>query len=155
MARTYAATFSQVAVTAVQDFFEITPATDKPVEIVAVHISQSSDAADAQDEMLSVEIVRGNTTSGSTGSTVTPRPLDQNDTAAGATVEANNTTKASAGTEHRVHSESFNVRAGLVYIPVPEARPRGAGSTGRICVRLVTAPADSLTMDGTVIFREL
>lgn len=153
--RTYAATFRAVAVTAAQDLFEIAPNTDKPIEIIACYISQSSEEGDAEDEQLSLSIVRGHTTSGSGGSSVTPRPMDQADTAAGATVEANNTTIASVGTTHTLHAESFNVRAGWAFVPTPDARPRGSGSAGRICVRLHDAPADSVTMDGTLIFREL
>ena len=45
--RVYSVTFSAVAVTGAQDLFEITPADDKPVEIVGIELGQSSDAGDA------------------------------------------------------------------------------------------------------------
>ncbi len=97
--RTYSVIFSAVAVTAAQDLFEISPADDKPVEIVAIEIGQkTSDSGDAADELLQLSIIRGFTASGSGGSAPTPGPLDNIDTAAGFAAEVNNTTVANTGT---------------------------------------------------------
>lgn len=155
MGRLYSASVAAVAVSAAQDFFELTPATDKPCLIHEVRLGQYTDFGDAQAELVSVQIIRGYTTSGSGGSTVTSRALDQVDSAAGATVEANNTTVASAGTAHILVADSFNVAAGWLFLPTPEMRPRASAATGgRIVVR-ITAPADSLTMNGTLVYEEL
>lgn len=155
MARTYSVVFEGVAVTATQDFFEITPADDKPVEIVGLFLSQYSDAADAQDELLSYSVIRGHATSGSGGSAPTPRPMLSNEAAAGFTAEVNNTTAASAGTGVVLHRGAFNVRAGeAIWFP-PEARPSASQGDSTIVVRLNAAPADSLTMNGTLYVREL
>ena len=154
MGRMYAVTFENVAVTAGQDFFEILPATQKPVAIHACFLSQSTELRDVEEEQLRIKIIRGHTTSGSGGSSATARPLSPADTAAGATCEINNTTIASAGTAVDLHAETFNVRTGWVYLPTPEMRPVSVNNA-IIVVRLMAAPEDSVTMSGTIIFEEL
>lgn len=152
--RTYAVTFSAVAVSAAQDLFEITPADDKPIEIVGLELGQSSDAGDAQDELLQISIIRGHTTSGSGGSAPTPTPMSPNSAAAGFTAEVNNTTAASAGTTTTLQTTCWNVRAGYVQWFPEGCRPVcGQGNT-TIVVRQ-TAPADAITMSGTLYVREL
>jgi len=152
--RTYSIPFNAVAVTAAQDLWEITPADDKPIEIVGIEIGQYSDAGDAQDELLGLQIIRGFTTSGSGGSAPTPVPMNPNAAAAGFSAEVNNTTLANTGTTTTLHSTAFNVRSGyLNYFPA-DARPVATQANTTIVVRL-TAPADSLTMNGTLWVREL
>ena len=70
MARIYTVQFDNVSVSAAQDLFEITPADDKPVDIVGLFLSQTgvADVGDAAEELLPVQIIRGFTTSGSAGS---------------------------------------------------------------------------------------
>lgn len=155
MGRIYSLSFDAVAVTAAQDLFELVPATGKPIAIHEIRIGQTSDAGDAQDELLKIKIIRGFTTSGSGGTaSLTPAVMNENDTACGITnAEINNTTQANTGTTATLLVDTFNVRAGYLYLPTPEARPRvGAGT--RVVVT-ITAPADSLTMSGTIIFEEL
>lgn len=149
--RMYSATFEEVAVTAVQDLFEINAPSTAVVKIHSLHISQSSDAGDAQSEQLNVLIHRG-TTSGSGGSAPTARPLMEGTAAFAGTVEANNTTQSTEGVQ--LHAESFNVMAGLVIVWTPETRPVIPPS-GRLIVELQTAPADSLTMSGTIYFEAI
>ena len=153
MGRVYSATFSAVSVAAAQDLFEVNAAAAKPVRILGAEIGQYSDAGDAQDELLSIQFITGYTTSGSGGTSVTPAPIDPGDTAFGGTVEANNTTVAADGTGLIRHSSSFNVRAGYVWMPVPEARivivPSGRG------VLRITVPADAITTNGTLWFEEI
>lgn len=155
MSRIYLAQFENVAVTAAQDFFEVTPAANKPMVIHGYGLHQTSDTGDAAEEILRISLVRGHTTSGSGGSTVTPALLASSaDTASGdTTVEINNTTIAStAGTTLYVHG--MNVRAGLeVWFP-PEARPGVSAADTTIVLRLLAAPADSLTMGGWIVFEE-
>lgn len=152
--RVYTVVFDNVAVTAAQDFFEITPADDKPVELLGLLLSQSSDVGDAAEELLRYSIVRGHATSGSGGSAPTPRPLDRSGAAAGLTAEVNNTTIASAGTGVTLFHDCFNVRAGLqVWFP-PECYPEASQGDTTIVVRLLSTPADSLTMSGTLFVRE-
>lgn len=155
MGRLYAVTFENVAVTASQDFFEITPADDKPIAIHAVYLSQYSDVGDTAEELLRVKIIRGHATGGSGGSSATPVPMNPSDAAAGATAEINNTTIASTGTAVDLHADTFNIRAGWVYMPTPESRPIANQANTTIVVRLMASPTDSLSMSGTLIFEEI
>lgn len=147
----YTATFEEVAVTAAQDFFEVVAPSDAAVIIHECRISQSSDAGDSASEQLNILVHRGST-SGSGGSSLTPRPLQVGFPAAGSTVEANNTTQSTEG--NQVLADCFNVMAGWLWTPTPEARPVLSPS-GRINIELQTTPADSLTMSGTIIFEEV
>lgn len=151
MGRMYSATFEEVAVTAAQDLFELVAPADMSVAIHGLMISQSSDAGDSESEQLNVLIHRGSA-SGSGGTTPTPAPLAVGDAASTVTVEANNTTQGTEGTI--IHSECFNVMAGLQIWWTPECRPIISPS-GRLIVELQTAPGDSLTMSGTIYFEEI
>lgn len=152
--RIYTVSFTAVAVTTAVDVFELTPADDKPIEVIGFFLGQSSDAGDAQDEMLGYRVIRGHTVSGSGGTTPTPRPLNRTDTAAGFTVDANNTTAANTGSTVDLHCDTFNVRAGeKVWLPEGCEWQAAQGDT-TLVIRLITTPADSLTMSGTVYVRE-
>lgn len=151
--RIYAVPWMAVAVTGQQDI-EIQPADDKPVAIVGWKIGQTSDAGDAQDEILQVTVVRGHTTPGSGGTTPTIGPLNPNDGAAGFSAKVNNTTVASSGTTATLYSGTFNVRVGDdQYLP-KELRPQAKQGDTTIVVR-ISAPADSLTFSGVVYVAEL
>lgn len=154
MGRMYTASFSAVAVTAAQDFFEIVAPADSVVVIHGVTISQYTDVGDAAEELLSVLIKRGQSTSGSGGSSVTPAPLNFGDAAYGGTVEANNTTKASTGTIVTLHADAWNVRSPFLWLPSPEMRIHLSPSQ-RATVELLAAPADSLTCNGTIYLEEI
>jgi len=151
MGRKYAAVFEEVAVTVAQDLFEVVAPADGAVVIHSVTITQSSDAGDAEAEMLPILIHRG-TATGSGGTTVTPSPLAVGDAAFGGTVEANNTTQSVEGTF--LHAEAFNIQIGFYYLPPPEDRPILSPS-GLFIVELQAAPSDSLTMNGTIVFEEI
>ena len=156
MGRRYAVTFENVAVTAAQDFFELTPADDKPVRLLGLMLSQSSDVGDAAEEILRLKVIRGHATSGSGGSSATPVPLSPADTAAGASAEINNTTIASTGTAVDLLADTFNIRSGYTFWWTPETAPMCSEANGvRLAVRLMAAPADSLSMSGTLYFEEM
>jgi hypothetical protein len=136
------------------DFFEITPADDKPVEIVGIDIGNKTEVGDAQDEMVAWSIVRGHATSGN-GTAATPRPLDPSDGAASFTAETVGATIASTGTPITVWQSTFNIRAGLLlFIPEP-MRPKASQADTLLVVRLLTALADDADLSGTLFVREL
>lgn len=156
MGRMYSVVFQAVAVTAAQDLLLLLTNATVPIKIYSVEIGQSSDAGDAQDEMLRIALKTGMTSTGSGGSAPTPVPIITGDTAAVTTARANDTTASSGGTIVVRQETCFNVRAGYIFMPVPELRPIVPASTGgRFAVNLVAAPADSLTMSGTIYFEEL
>lgn len=151
----YSAVFSGVAVTAQQDFFELLAPADAVVVIHHIQLSQSSDVGDAAEEGLSILLKRAiGSTSGTGGSTPTPSKMQTGFAAAGSVVEANNTTKLSAGTTTTLFADVWNVRAPWVWLPTPECRIVLSPSE-RFTVELGTTPADSLTCNGTIVFEEL
>lgn len=156
MSRLYTISFEAVTVSAAQDLFEVLVPADASMILHYAIITQRSDAKNAESEMLDFRIMRvtGSPTSGSGGSTPTPRPLSQGDAAAGITAEANNTTRLSGGTIVTLHKEATNVMSGLYYIPAPEAMPEFSPST-RLVIGLEVAPEDDLVMNGTLLVEEI
>lgn len=154
MARRYWVDLTPTAITVAADLFELTPADDKPLRVLALNLHQTSDAGDAQDEVLSVVWVRGNATSGSGGSSPTPRPCNPTDTAAGFTAEVANTTAASTGTPVNLPRHGWNVRAPLERPYTPEECPEVSQGQTMLVLRMAGAPADSLTIGGSVLVEE-
>lgn len=152
--RVYTVLFSAVAVSAAQDLFELIPADDKPIELVGMKLGQTSDAGDAADELLQLSIIRGFTASGTGGNAATPQPLCHADAPAGFTAEVNNTTVATTGTTGTLHTDTWNVRAGYEMWWPEGMRPTAGQGNTSIVVRQ-TAPADALTMSGTLYVREI
>lgn len=161
---TFTATFSAVAVTAAQDVFELVAHSTCRVRVRDIKIGQYTDFGDAAAEILSVTVIRGFTTSGSGGSSVTPTNLQPWSRAAVSTVEANNTTVAQDGTGAVMVADTFNIAAGwslrdalsvfdntVDKIFADDGIWLEAGT--RLVVR-ITAPADSITMNGTLAFEE-
>lgn len=157
MPRIYTTIFRAVAVTAVQDFFELNPAANKPIRLVRLKLSQYSDAGDAADELLSYSIFRvpATATSGTGGaSAATPGVVNASDGAAGYSAEINNTSVATtSGTLVELMSDTFNIRAGLDLPFEPEGRFQAINAT-LLVVRLNVAPTDSLTMNGCAWIEE-
>lgn len=153
MGRSYTVSFTGVAVTAQQDFFELVAGAAKPLKILGFGLSQSSEVGDAAEEGLSIILRSGQTTSGSGGSTPTPTPNNPSDTAAGFTAETNNTTKASAGTIVTHYADNWNVRQPYVMVFPDRMQPVLAGGR-RATLELGTTPADSITMSGWIAVEE-
>jgi hypothetical protein len=153
----YTVSFDQQTIAAASgdyDLFELTPADDKPLAIVALNLANKSEITDAQDEMIAYSIVRGNTTT-SNGTTTTPRPLDGADAAASFTAKTVGSTPATAGTPVTLISDTFNVRSGLSLVLPEIMRPIVRQTETMMCVRLTTAVADDLTLSGTLWVVEL
>lgn len=156
MPRRYWVDLTPTAVTVAADLLELNPADDKPIRVLGVNIHQTTDTGDAAEEIITLTWVRGNATSGSGGSTATPVPCDPSDTAAGFTVETFNTTQASTGTPVFGPRHGWNVRAPLERPYTPEESfycTQGAGV--RLCLRMGAAPADSITIGGSVLIEEM
>ena len=136
------------------DLFEIDPADDKPVRLHELRLHQTSELGDAAEEVLTIKVVRGHTTTGN-GSATTPRPLLHSDTAAGAACETVATTIASTGTGVDLYVGGWNVRIPFEKIWTPDARPTCADTEGLIVVRMTTTVADDITMGGDLIFEEM
>lgn len=158
----FTATLSAVAVTLAQDVFEITAPADSVVLIHDIKMGQYTDFGDAAAEILSVQVIRGFTVSGSGGASATPTNLEPWSRTAGSAVETNNTTVANTGTGAVIVSDTFNVAAGWslrdsLSLPTGgELQYRNGiwlNASERLVVR-ITAPADSITMNATMVFEE-
>lgn len=159
MGRFYTATFKSTAVTAAQDLFEIAAPTDAVVIVHEFGLFQTTELGDAAEEQLLLTTNRGvgTVTSGSGGASVTPQPISDGDTAFGGTVERNNTTIMAVGTgtlETDLEVMAWNIRMPFQKIYTPETRPV-ISPGNRWTIELESAPADSITMHGYVIFEEV
>lgn len=154
MHNVFTATFVDVAVTALQDLFSLIVGANAPVTILSCTISQSSDYGDSEEEGLLIDIIRGNGTVGSGGSALTARLHNTNGGAAIATVRANDTTEASAGTEESLYPVVWNIRMPWEYKPTPEEQFRVDTADDIVAVRLLDAPADGLTVSGVLTWKE-
>lgn len=152
--RFYTVDLPPTAFTVAADLFELTPADDKPIRVVSLNLHQTSDFGDAQDEVISIVWVRGHTTSGSGGSAPTPRPQNPSDAAAGFTAEAGNTTQATVGTTVNLNRHGWNVRAPLERPYTPEESPQCSQANTTLVLRMAAAPADSLTIGGSLVVEE-
>src|SRR6478752_3257211 len=130
----YTTPFNAVAITAQQDLFEIAGPSDAITIIHAVKLSNLTEIGNAQEEMLSILYKRGQTTTGSGGSTVTPNSTATGSTAYGGVTKTNNTTKATVGTILTLDADGWNIRTPYLWLPTPE-------------MRLVIGPSIRLTVE--------
>lgn len=157
MGRVYAIPFSSVAVSAAQDLWELTNTSTRLLRILACELSQSSEVGDTAEEILPILFRRGSsaTSSGSGGTTPTPAPLETGIGAASFTAEANNTTRMSGGTITTIVSTNWNERISPYQWTFDDRTAIIVGPSERFTVELASAPADSLTMSGTLWVEEI
>ena len=156
IARVYTVPLQLTAYTVQIDLFDIAPADDKPIELHALYLGQSTELGDTAEEQLGIQIIRGFATVGSGGSNPTPTPINPSDTAAGFTARTGDTTIAvvGGGTTTHLHADTWNVRAPYQIVWTPECRPQCTQGQTRIVIRLSGAPADSITIAGTLYVGE-
>lgn len=134
------------------DFFEFVAAAGKPIRLLRLRIAQTSEPT-TEEEQLPLTVVISHSTSGSGGSTPTPRAMQPTDVAAGFTSETMNTTQATGGTPLTVMEDAWNTRAGVDIPFAPEEAPEVTGG-GRMVVAS-GAPADAVTIRATAWIEEL
>jgi hypothetical protein len=99
--RCYTVVAASAAQTGAIDWFELTSTSSSGFVLLGLDISQSTEAGDAQDEMIRWYIKRASSTftSGSGGNTSVARTsVRSGDAAATFTAETNNTTQIAVGT---------------------------------------------------------
>lgn len=161
MSRMYSLTFGNaavpIAVTTATDLFEVNPAANKPCRFAGIFLSQSTDAGDAAEELLQISIVRVPATfTSSAGTSTTPRLVSATGGAAGAVCEVTTGSSAVAttsGTLEYLWSYQFNIRTGLELWLPPEFQYEFVNGAGGV-VRLAAAPADSISMMGSLLLIE-
>jgi hypothetical protein len=148
----YSAPLDALAFTTATDVFECTVPSTCRMEVMEMDLCQTTDLGDAQEEVLRIGVYRG-ATAGSTGTALTEQPyVDSNDGAARVAVVANRGTASTGGTLLGIIG--WNIRIPMEKLWLPELRPIAEISTV-LTFRLLTAPTDSVTVSGTLIWREM
>lgn len=147
----YSVEFNDVAVTVAQDLFQIEAVT-VPIVIHEITVSQRLDVGDAAAEALLIQL-RGEITNAVTDD-LAGVPMNSYRTTANLSNLAINETSQIVTGAVDIYSEMWNIALPFKYIPTPETRYMIAVGDAFV-VALNTAPTDSLTMSGTVIFEEL
>jgi len=152
----YTALGAGEAIAAAGDMMEVITPSDAAVVLHRIWVEQETEAGDAQSEQVKVTLSRitVSPTSGSGGTTVTPRPMISGGPAAGTAIEANNTTDLTGGTSVDILTRSFNVMNGMEVVFTPEERPEAAPST-RFLLKLDNSPNDSITFNYGITFEEV
>jgi len=136
--------------TLANDIFQIEAGTSKPIIIHSVEFGQVSDLGDANAEGLTV-LFRNRITTAITdaGGEVA---VNKSDTAFGGNVNVNQT--AATGGASTIYGVPWNTAIPYIKVWTPETRPRIEPGDA-FTVNLNDAPADSITVLGTVEFEEL
>lgn len=129
-----------------------------PVELAGRHsrdqAGATSEAGDAEAELLSLTLMRGSTSVGA-GWTVTPRNVRGHAGApiAGTAVSPPSTTLASTDSAALMLADAWNVAAGWWFNPPAAERP--VIEPAQTILLRMSAPADAMTINGTLVFQEL
>jgi len=153
----YAVPFGPTAVTGAVDLIEAAAAADAGLAFLWAEIMQTTEVAEAEEEVLEILIsrVEGSPTSGSGGSAGSEQPLAQWYPAAGFTSEVLNTTQISGGTAVDAYRMGFQVRQGSILYTPPPGLQLSCDASEHLVLSLPSAPADSITLGGVGIFGEL
>lgn len=154
MGRIYTIPLPRTAVTVAVDLLEIVTPESVVCWIHSIELSQSTELADAAEEQLQLAWKSGQTTSGSGGAAITPAKVLPGDPASVLTCEGFNTTKASAGTILTQYLRDWNIRVAYEKVFTPETR-LFVGVSTRATLELVAAPADGVTICGTITVEEI
>lgn len=149
----FSAPLTPAAITTTADLFHVTAAAENPVTLVAVDLYQTTEFGDAQEEDLSIALVRGVTGGGTGGTALTEVNYgDGGGAAATAAVLGLNTVVSTGGTV--IAHFGWNVRVPFLWCPIPELRPTMDAGQDPVAFRLLAAPADSITIGGTIYWFE-
>lgn len=153
----YTVTFSAVAISAVQDLFELKPGSTRTIRLWSICGVQTTDITSAESEVLRITVSRHGSgyTSGSGGTAPTPQPMSTAGRAALFTAEVNNTTQASGGTPLTLFEFGWQILSPLDWAaPVPPEGKPTALSAEALVIKM-TAPADSITTSMTALVEEI
>jgi hypothetical protein len=153
MGAVYVAHFENVAVTAVQDLFEIATPSGHSARVRRFCITTNK----LTSESLRVTMNRnsGAASSGSGGSTPAIRSVNTRNGTAQVTVEANNTSRVTGGTKETLMAWFWNIITPLEWVAAdPEAQPV-MGVSDHFTIGLESAPAVSQQFSGWIEWEEI
>ncbi len=140
------------------DLLEASPADDKPIVLLGMRLSQTSEVGDTAEEGLRITIQRfAATLSSGNGTSVTPVPNDSADAAAGFTAECNGATVATTSGAATIAEEiAWNIRNSPCEFWWPDEALQLKIKQGEtLIVRLETTPADDISANLTFFIGEL
>lgn len=150
MGAVYVAPFENIAVSAVQDLFELATATANSVRVRRLKLSTNATAS--EQLRLTMNRYTGAPTSGSGGGTATVQPLSKQSAASGVTVERNNTTRISGGTAEQLFAEFWNILTPYEWVAMDEKELIEVAGAEHFTVGLESAPAASKQISGWIEF---
>ena len=155
MSGVFTAIIPDTAVSAAVDLMEIVGHATKPFVILELHLHQTTEVGEAQEEQLLIALKSGQTTSGSGGNAATnANPTDTAGGTSGFTFKTLNTTKASAGTIVTHKTWAWQVRGPFDVIDT-ELSQCIMSAARRCTLELVNAPGDSITIGGYAVIQEI
>lgn len=151
MGQIYTAVVEAIAVSGATAFFNLQAPSNSRLKVKEVRIGQTSDVGDAAAENLAVRFVRAQTAYATEGGVeLTPQNRWPWSRAAGTRV-VRNATLATEGGKCLV-SDAMNIATGWLWIP-EKGGELWIRDGSNLAIAL-SAPADALTMHGTVTFEE-
>lgn len=143
----------QLTISAVQDLAALYPGSGGPIALKSVVIAPVNRTS-LEACQFSVHRLRSTVTTGSGGSSVTPRKVLGGDAAATTTAHMGDTTQATtSGTNETLHGDGWNeVNGAQVWLP--RDLEYTANANEALVVSLDIAPAASVVANVTVIFGE-
>lgn len=142
----YVAHLDNTGVTGAITLVQVNAPSTAAIEILEAWVDLSSTTSTAQR----VQLLR--VTTAGTGTSFTPIQLSGRTLAAGATATNNHTVEGTAGDVLR--QRIVNYLSGFHYLPTPQSAIYVPPS-GRIALRLPTAPGASVNITAGIIWREL
>jgi hypothetical protein len=134
------------------------PGDDKPLALVRAVLGQSTEIADAAEEIIIVSLVHMTATvTNSNGTSVTPTKRNSSDPASAATVEANGATvSTSSGTTTVLEYWAWNMRGSPLVIEWPEEAWQPWARQGEaLILRCDSTVTDDVTIAIHAIHKEM
>lgn len=148
----YTASQDAQAVSTSVDLFHFTIADDKPMWLWALELAQTTDLGDAAEEVLRLGLYTG-VSGGGGGSALTEVAISDYNSITAGTAVVGQGTASTGGTLRKTFF--WNIRqAGPVWIATPETRIRIGQGASAAAIRLLAAPADSITLGAEVLWSE-
>lgn len=149
MARSYALDFTIASLSAAKDILRMSASSTSVLELIRLEVTQDTSET---SEQLPLSIYRASTDG--TGTSRTPRPLEVLDSAFAGTAISDLSADTTKSPTEPLWSSAQNVLSGWLWHPVPDERIIVPPS-GRIAVRLETAPGAALAARVVLVFKEI
>lgn len=154
----FSATFTASTVTVAEDTFALVAPSNSRIRLREIRLGQYTEFGDAAAEILSLQVIRGHRTAGNQTTLATKANISGHSgrlTDTGTLVAVNDTGQATdtgSGAQTLI-SDAWNIQVPWLYDPEPEENII-VEADQRLVVRL-SAPADAMTLNGTIIYEKI